>query len=208
MLLAAWLGVEAIRRLLDPPPVAGGLVLVAALAGMVVNIAAAWAMSKANRTSLNVEGALPAHRQRPVCVHRHRRRRLVMLLTGFNRADGIATLVVVALMLKAGMGLVRASGRILLQAAPETVDLAGIRTHLLEVDHVHDVHDLHAWTVTSDLPTLSAHVVIDDSCFTDSHAPQLLDQLQTCLTGHFDVEHCTFQLEPASHAAHETGTHT
>jgi len=69
------------------------------------------------------------------------------------------------------------------------------------------VHDLHVWTLTSNLPTLSAHVVIDDSCFTDSHAPQLLDQLQSCLTGHFDVEHCTFQLEPASQATHEPGTH-
>jgi cobalt-zinc-cadmium efflux system protein len=72
---------------------------------------------------------------------------------------------------------------------------------------VHDVHDLHVWTVTSGLPTLSAHVVVDDSCFTDGHAPQVLDQLQACLIGHFDVEHSTFQLEPVSHLAHEQGSH-
>jgi cobalt-zinc-cadmium efflux system protein len=79
--------------------------------------------------------------------------------------------------------------------------------HLLETEHVHDVHDLHVWTLTSDLPTLSAHVVIDDSCFLDGHAPQMLDELQRCLIGHFDVEHSTFQLEPVSHAGHETGVH-
>jgi len=72
---------------------------------------------------------------------------------------------------------------------------------------VNDVHDLHVWTVTSDLPALSAHVVLDESCFSDGHAPAILDQLQSCLTGHFDVEHSTFQLEPAGHAIHETGNH-
>jgi cobalt-zinc-cadmium efflux system protein len=75
------------------------------------------------------------------------------------------------------------------------------------IDHVLDVHDLHVWTVTSDLLALSAHVVLDDSCFSDNHAPQLLDQLQGRLIGQFDLEHSTFQLEPASHAAHELGAH-
>jgi cobalt-zinc-cadmium efflux system protein len=75
------------------------------------------------------------------------------------------------------------------------------------VDHVLDVHDLHAWTVSSGLPTLSAHVVVDDHCFMSGHAPQLLDVLQSCLAGHFHLDHATFQLEPASHAEHEEGTH-
>ena len=108
---------------------------------------------------------------------------------------------------KAAWGLLRDSGRVLLEAAPQGIDLTDIRTHLLERGHVHDVHDLHVWTVTSNLPALSAHVVLDDSCFTDGHAPQLLDELQHCLVGHFDVEHSTFQLAPASHAAHELGAH-
>jgi cobalt-zinc-cadmium efflux system protein len=110
-------------------------------------------------------------------------------------------------MLTAATGLLRDSGRVLLEAAPEGIDLDDIRVHLLETEHVHDVHDLHVWTLTSDLPTLSAHVVIDDSCFLDGHAPQMLDELQRCLIGHFDVEHSTFQLEPVSHAGHETGVH-
>ena len=110
-------------------------------------------------------------------------------------------------MLKAAWGLLRDSGRVLLEAAPEDMDLDEVRAHLLATAHVRDIHDLHAWTVTSGLPALSAHVVIDDSCFTDGHAPRLLDQLQACLAGHFDVEHSTFQLETAAHGGHETGTH-
>ncbi|MGH9095296.1 MAG: cation diffusion facilitator family transporter, partial [Acidimicrobiales bacterium] len=82
-----------------------------------------------------------------------------------------------------------------------------VRTHLLETAHVSDVHDLHVWTVTSDLPALSAHVVVDESCFSEGHAPRLLDALQACLAGHFDVEHSTFQLESAGHVAHEAGIH-
>ena len=78
---------------------------------------------------------------------------------------------------------------------------------MLEVDHVRDVHDLHVWSVTSDLPALSAHLVIDDECFHDGHAPRLLDEVLECLVGHFDVDHSTLQFEPASHAAHESGLH-
>ncbi|MGI8868909.1 MAG: cation diffusion facilitator family transporter [Mycobacteriales bacterium] len=198
---------EAIRRLIHPPAVEGGPVLVVALVGVAINIAVAWVLARANRSSLNVEGAyqhiltdLYGFIGTVVAA-------IVILTTGFNRADAIASLIVVALMLKAAYGLLRDSGRVLLEAAPEGLDLADVRTHLRESDHVHDVHDLHVWTVTSNLPTLSAHVVIDDSCFHDGHAPQLLDELQGCLVGHFDVEHSTFQLEPARHAGHEPGTH-
>jgi cobalt-zinc-cadmium efflux system protein len=198
---------EAIRRLIHPPGVDGAPVLVVALIGVAVNIAAAWVLAKANRSSLNVEGAyqhiltdLYGFIGTVVAA-------IIILTTGFNRADAIASLIVVALMLKAAWGLLHDSGRVLLEAAPEDIDLADVRTHLLESDHVRDVHDLHVWTVTSNLPTLSAHVVLDDSCFNDGHAPRLLDELQHCLVGHFDVQHSTFQLEPVSHAGHEPGTH-
>jgi cobalt-zinc-cadmium efflux system protein len=198
---------EAILRLIHPPTVQGGPVLVVALVGVVVNIAAARVLAKANRSSLNVRGA-----------YRHILTDLygfigtviagiVILTTGYARADSIASLIVVALMLRAAAGLLRDSGRVLLEAAPEGIDLEDIRAHLLASEHVHDVHDLHVWTLTSNLPTLSAHVVIDDSCFLDGHAPQLLDVLQSCLVGHFDVEHSTFQLEPVGHAGHESGAH-
>lgn len=89
----------------------------------------------------------------------------------------------------------------------EGVELAAVRAHLLDVGHVQDIHDLHASTVATNLPVLTAHVVVDDDCFLDGHVPRLLDELQECLAGHFDVEHSTFQFEPASHAAHEHGAH-
>jgi cobalt-zinc-cadmium efflux system protein len=87
------------------------------------------------------------------------------------------------------------------------VSLADVRAHLARCEHVVDVHDLHAWTVTSGLPVLTAHVVLEDHCFTDGHAPRVLDSLQSCLVGHFDVEHSTFQLETAGHLDHEHDMH-
>jgi cobalt-zinc-cadmium efflux system protein len=198
---------ESIRRLINPPSVEGGPVLIIALIGVVVNIAAAWVLAKANRSSLNVEGAYQHILTDLYGFIGTVIAAVVILTTGFARADAIASLFVVALMVKAAWGLLRESGRVLLEAAPEGIDLDDIRTHLAGTQHVHDVHDLHVWTVTSNLPTLSAHVVIDDSCFLDGHAPRILDELQGCLAGHFDVEHSTFQLEPAGHGAHGHDTH-
>lgn len=200
--------IEAIRRLLDPPRVEGGPVLVVALLGVVVNLAAAWTLAKANRSSLNIEGSFQHILTDLYGFIATVIAGLVILFTGFTRADSIASLVVVALMLRAAWGLLRDSGRVLLEAAPEGVDLADIRRHLTENAHVQDVHDLHVWTVTSDLPTLSAHVVIDDACFSDGHVPRLLDEMQACLVGHFDVEHSTFQFEYAAHSDHEHETHS
>ena len=199
--------VEAVSRLISPPQVDGGPVVAVAAAGIVVNIAAAWVLARANRSSLNVEGAF-----RHVLTDLYGFvgtviAGVVILATGWTQADAIASLLVVALMLKAAWGLLRDSGRVLLEAAPEGMNLEAVRAHLLSTDHVHDLHDLHAWTVTSGLPALSAHIVVDDTCFYDGHVPRLLDQLQACLAGHFDVEHSTFQLEAAGHAGHEPGTH-
>ena len=198
---------EAIRRLIHPSDVGGTAVLVVALAGIAVNLAAAWLLRRANRSSLNVEG-----------VFQHIVTDLygfiatvvagaVIVATGYHRADPIASIVVVGLMLRAAWGLLRASGRVLLQASPAAVDLAEIRRHILDVDHVRAVHDLHVWSVTTERPVLTAHVVVEDSCFMDHHAPRILDQLQECLAGHFDVEHSTFQLEAAGHSDHELGVH-
>ena len=199
--------VEAVSRLVSPPRVDGGPVVAVASAGILVNVAAAWVLARANRSSLNVEGAF-----RHVLTDLYGFvgtviAGVVILATGWTQADAIASLLVVALMLKAAWGLLRDSGRVLLEAAPEGMNLEAVRAHLLSTDHVHDLHDLHAWTVTSGLPALSAHIVVDDTCFYDGHVPRLLDQLQACLAGHFDVEHSTFQLEAAGHAGHEPGTH-
>jgi cobalt-zinc-cadmium efflux system protein len=207
LVVSGIVAVEAITRLIHPPRVDGGPVVVVAAAGIAVNIAAAGVLARASRSSLNVQGAF-----RHVLTDLYGfigtvAAGIVILATGWTRADAIASLIVVALMLKAAWDLLAASGRILLEAAPKTMDLDDVRAHLLATEHVRDLHDLHAWTVTSSLPALSAHIVIDDACFTEGCVPRLLDQLQSCLAGHFDVEHSTFQLEAAAHASHEPGTH-
>ncbi len=207
LVVAGIVAVQAVERLVHPAHVRGGPVLAVALAGIVVNILAARLLARASRSSLNVAGAF-----RHVLTDLYgflgtAAAAVIIIITGYARADSIAALLVVALMVQAAWSLLRDSGRILLEAAPEDMNLDEVRAHLLAASHVKDVHDLHAWTVTSSLPALSAHVIVDDSCFTDGHVPQLLDQLQACLAGHFDVEHSTFQLEAAAHAAHEPGTH-
>ncbi|MGD0241614.1 MAG: cation diffusion facilitator family transporter [Streptosporangiaceae bacterium] len=207
LVIAGIVAVEAIGRLIHPPRVDGGPVVAVAAAGILVNVAAAWVLGRASRASLNVQGAF-----RHVLTDLYGfigtvAAGIVILTTGWTRADAVASLVVVVLMLKAARELLAASGRILLEAAPATMDLDDVRAHLLATEHVRDLHDLHAWTVTSSLPALSAHIVVDDACFTEGCVPGLLDQLQACLAGHFDVEHSTFQLEAAAHASHEPGTH-
>lgn len=198
---------EAVRRLVSPGPVGGMALLVVALVGVAVNFVASRVLSRADRSNMNVEGSF-----RHILTDLYgfigtAVAGVVILVTGFDRADAIASLIVVVLMAKAAWGLLGAAGRVLLEAAPEGVDLDEVRAHLLATPHVREVHDLHVWTVTSALPALSAHVVVEGGCFVDGHAPQILDELQACVSGHFDVEHSTFQLEPAGHAPHEFETH-
>ena len=207
LVVAALVTVEAVRRLVHPLDVAGGSLVVVASIGLVVNLVATIVLSGADRRSLNVAGAFAHVVTDAYAFAATIVAGVVVLATGAHRADPAASLVVVVLLLLAAWRLLRASGRVLLEAAPEHVDLEDLRTHLLESGHVLDVHDLHVWTVGSALPTVSAHVVVADDCFSDGHAPRLLDELQSCLVGHFDVEHSTFQLEPASHEEHEPGTH-
>jgi cobalt-zinc-cadmium efflux system protein len=164
-------------------------------------------LAKANRRSLNVEGAFQHILTDLYAFVGTAVAGLVILLTGFTRADAIASLIVVVLMIWAGYHLLRDSGRVLLEAAPADVSLDEVRDHILQLPEVQGVHDLHAWTVTSDMPALSAHVVVDEDCFANGTAPQILDRLQHCLIGHFDVEHSTFQLEPEHHVSHEAGAH-
>jgi cobalt-zinc-cadmium efflux system protein len=207
LIVAALVTFESVHRLTHPSKVHGLFVVVVALIGVAVNVTAAYVLAKANRSSLNVEGSFQHILTDLYGFVATVIAGIVIVATGFARADAIASLVVVVLMAKAAYGLLKVSGRVLLEAAPEGVDLDDVRVHLLEPGHVNDVHDLHAWTVTSGLPALSAHIVVEESCFLDGHAPQLLDRLQACLAGHFDLEHSTFQLEVAGHVDHETGTH-
>ena len=198
---------EAVVRLTRPSPVDGAVLIVVAGVGVAVNLVVTVIMSRANRSSLNVEGA-----------YRHVLTDLygfagtliagvVIVTAGFERADAIASLVVVGLMLKAAVELLRPSLRILLEATPEDIDLEEVRRHLLDLPEVQSVHDLHAWTLTSSLPILTAHVVVTDECLNTGEAGRVLDHLQDCLSGHFDVAHSTLQFEAAGHIEHELGGH-
>ena len=199
--------VDAILRLLHPTRVDGLAVLVVAIVGVGVNLAAARVLAGSDRRALHVEGAF-----RHVLTDLYgflatALAGIVIVTTGFARADALASLVIVLLMGRTAWQLLGSAGRILLEAAPEDVDLDAVRDHLLGAPHVEAVHDLHVWTVTSGLPALSAHVVVASGCFDDGHTPQILDSLQACVRGHFDVAHSTFQLEPGGHGPHEFETH-
>ncbi len=181
--------------------------MIVAGAGVAVNLVATALLARAHRRSLNVEGAFRHILTDLYAFGGTAGAGAIILATGYRRADPIVSLLVVALMLWAARRLLGASGRILLEGTPEGVDLAEVRRHLLELPEVVAVHDLHAWTLTSELPILSAHVVVRDGCLTDGTAPRVLGHLQECLFGHFDVEHSTFQLEPERHAAREGPLH-
>lgn len=207
LVVAAIVTVEAIRRLIHPVDVTGATLVVVAAVGLVVNVVVHAVLHRADRHSINIKGVVAHVLTDAYAFAATIIAGVVVMATGWRRADPIASLFVVLLLLRAARSLLQESGRVLLEAAPSEVDLALVRRHLLDSTHVVDVHDLHVWTVTSGLPALSVHVVITDDCFITGHAPQLLDELQACLAGHFDVEHSTFQLEPAGHAAHEASTH-
>lgn len=199
--------VAATRRLVDPVHTNGTALVVVASSGVVVNVVVALVLSRANRSSLNIQGALKHTLNDLWAFLGTVIAGVVILTTGFSRADALASIFVAVLMARTAWGLLRDSGRILLEASPIGVDLDEVRRHLSEEEYVVDVHDLHAWLVTSDLPALSAHITVEAACFNDGRAPMLLDRLQRCLVGHFDLEHSTFQLEPKEHLSHEGGTH-
>ncbi|GIE85728.1 cation diffusion facilitator family transporter [Actinoplanes regularis] len=191
LLLAAWLAYESVQRLIDPPQVAGGLVLVTALVGIVVNLAAAWAMSRANRASLNVEGAFQHILSDLYAFIATAIAGVVMVTTGFTRADGIATLIVVALMIKSGLRLIHESGRIFLEAAPAGFDPAALGAEIAAMDEVVEVHDLHVWQITSGQPALSAHVlVVPDG---DCHAVRA--RIEELLRTRHRITHSTLQVD-------------
>jgi cobalt-zinc-cadmium efflux system protein len=207
LVAAALICYDAVRRLVAPPRVAGVPVLAVALAGVLVNLVATAVVARADRRGLNVSAAFAHLATDLLAFVATAAAGAVLITTGYRRADPLASLVAVALMAVAAWRMLRASGRVLLEGAPERVDVAAVRSHLLETGLVRAVHDLHAWTVTSDLPAISAHIVVDPACFTDGAAPQVLDEIQRCLAGHFDVAHSTFQLEPAGHTEHEAEGH-
>ena len=192
LVLGAVIVYEAIVRLASPPDVRGGLVLIVALVGIVVNLAATMVLSRgAGDRSLNIEGSyrhiltdLYGFIATAVAA-------LVILITGFVRADAIASLLIAALMLHAAYGLLKASGRVFLEAAPAGIDPEEIGRALAAETDVIEVHDLHVWEVTSGFPALSAHVVVRSG--SDCHA--LRRHLQRVLAERFGLDHTTLQVD-------------
>jgi len=207
LVVAVLIAFDAIRRLIVPPHVHGITLVVVAAVGVAVNLTATAILARADRSSLNVRGVFAHILTDLYAFIGTLAAGCVILAFGYERADPIASLLVVGLMLQAAWGLLVASGRVLLEGTPESVDLDEVRRHLGELPEVLGVHEVHAWTLTSDLPVLSAHVVVADACLADGTAGQVIDRLQDCLVGHFDVEHSTFQLEPATHVDHERPEH-
>jgi cobalt-zinc-cadmium efflux system protein len=197
--------VEAVQRFVTPAETKGGLTIVFALVGLAANMVSLSLLTRGRKDSLNVRGAYlevlaDALGSVTVLVAAG-----VILATGWQAADPIASLVIGLMIVPRTLRLLRETLDVLLEAAPKGVDMTEVRAHLLALPGVEDVHDLHAWTITSGMPVLSAHVVVEASVLDGPGHEKMLHSLQECLVGHFDVEHCTFQLEPGGHAEHEAG---
>lgn len=191
LILSAFIVYEAIRRLVAPPSVNASLMLSIGLAGIVVNLAATLALAKANRESLNVEGAFQHNLLDTYASIGTAVAAGVIWLSGFDRADPIASLLIVAPMMRSGYRLVKASGRIFLEAAPEGLDPDAIGRAMAAQAGVREVHDLHVWEVTSGFPALSAHIIV--AADTDCHAKRA--EIATLLHERFGIEHTTLQVE-------------
>jgi len=198
LLLAGWLGYEAIRRVIHPPPVPGLPLILTAIVGIGVNLLAAWLIRRADRRSLNIEGAYRHILTDLAAFLATAAAGLVIMITGFREADPIASLVVVGLMVRAGLSLVRDSGRILLEAAPEGLDPRAIGRDLVDHRGVVEVHDLHVWQITSGSPALSAHVIVAPAL--DCH--RVRRDLEALLRDRYHLTHTTLQLDHAEPTLH------
>jgi cobalt-zinc-cadmium efflux system protein len=205
--MAAFIITEAIRRLMSAPGVSSGLLIVFGLIALAVNALSLLLLRRGQAESLNVRGAFLEVASDALGAAAVIVTGVVIATTGFTRADPIASLAVGLLILPRTWQLLRESVDVLLEASPRGMDLSEIRRHMTTLNGVRDVHELHAWTITSGLPALTAHVVVDPGIMDDGRCATMLDRLQDCLRGHFDVEHSTFQLEPAGHAGHERPMH-
>ncbi|WP_285774258.1 cation diffusion facilitator family transporter [Microtetraspora sp. NBRC 13810] len=193
LLLSAFFVVEGVRRLIEPPQVEGAFVVATGLAGIVVNVAATWLLGKADRSSLNVEGAFQHVLNDLYAFIATTAAGVVILLTGWGRADAVAALVIAALMLHSGWRLVRDSGRVFMEAAPVGMNPAEIGRRVAALDSVVEVHDLHVWEVTSGYAALSAHILVVPGA--DCHAVR--QAAERMVHEAYGVEHTTLQVDHA-----------
>lgn len=203
LVVCGFIAVSALARLSDPPEVDGLPLAAFALVGLAANAVSITILSRADRGSLNIRGALNEvladllGSVLAVVVG------LLVWLGGWYVADPIASLLIAAMILPRALVLLRDVGRVLLEIAPTDLDLADVRHHLLHAPGVVEVHDLHAWTITSGMTSLSAHVTVTDEALAARGVGEILDALDACVGEHFGIVHTTFQVEPRSHAEHE-----
>jgi cobalt-zinc-cadmium efflux system protein len=201
--VAAFVLVSAIGRLDDPPEVQGSLMFVLGVVGLVANGASAMLLRRSQAGSLNVRGAYLEVLGDLVGSVAVIAAAVVLALTGWRAADAVASIIVALLIVPRTVGLLREAIDVLLEATPRGMRLEDVRAHIIDADGVADVHDLHAWTITSGLPVISAHVVLSPG----AEPARVLDELCACLAGDFDVEHSTFQLETVDRRRLETTAH-
>ena len=205
LMVGVYAAIEGIRRLIDPPEVPPLELLIFGALGLTANIIALSVLASSRGENFNMRAAFlevlnDALGSLGVIVAA-----VVIATTGFQQADAIASLLIVALIVPRAYILMRETLSVLMEFTPRGLDLEEVRRHIMELDHVIDVHDLHASTVASGLPVLTAHIVVYDECFTSGHAAAQLKAVQHCVSEHFDVaiHHSTFQIETASIAAQE-----
>jgi cobalt-zinc-cadmium efflux system protein len=207
VVVAAVIFTEAIRRIGSAPEVHTDIMLSAAILGAAANLVSLLILRKAQQESLNVRGAYLEVLGDLLGSFAVIAAALVIKFTGYLAADTIASVIIALMILPRAWHLLREVVDVLLEATPKGVEVSMIREHILSVAGVVAVHDIHIWTITSGVPVFSAHVVVEDEVLSAKGADQVLDKLTTCLGSHFDTEHCTFQLEPASHYEHESPQH-
>jgi cobalt-zinc-cadmium efflux system protein len=205
IVVGAYAAFEGVRRLFEPPEVPAGELLVFGIVGLAANITAILILSSTRGANLNMRAAFlevlnDALGSLGVIVAA-----IVIATTGFQQADAIAGLLIAALIVPRAIILLRETSSVLMEFTPKGLDLDEVRDHIRALDHVKDVHDLHASTVATGLPTLTAHVVVDEECFTDGHAPRILQDVRACVAEHFEVSvhHSTFQIETEHISRHE-----
>ncbi|MCU1419264.1 MAG: cation transporter [Mycetocola sp.] len=208
--VAVSIAITGVSRLLDPSQVEvlGLPMLVVAIVGLLANVVSAIILRSSARTSINMRGAYfevlgDLFGSIGVIIAA-----VIILATGFVQADAIASLVIAAGILPRAFALLRDVWRVLNQSTPPDTDIDLIRRHIQKAPGVIDVHDVHVWSITTGEHVFTAHVVVEAAVFAEERTGEMLDTLSECLAGHFDVEHSTFQLEPAKHAGHEHPQHS
>lgn len=201
--VCVYLGYAGISRLADPAHVDAGEMVLFAAFGLVANAVSMGILHRSDTGSLNLRGAANEVFGDLVGSILAVAAGLVILVWDWHRADPLASLLIAVLILPRAVVLMRDAAVVLLEIAPKGLDLDDVRRHLCGVPGVVDVHDLHAWTITSGIPSLSAHVTVTDEALAERGVGAILDDLCGCVAAHFELQHATFQVEPLSHEAHE-----